>query len=152
ESKFQKWVNHNISKQLIEEAQKLNSAIAFEDLSGIRLRTKVRKKIRTEINRWAFYQLRLFTEYKANIAGIDVILVDPRYTSQTCSRCHHIYPKKGKSYRNGKLFKCGFCSFEHDSDINGATNIAQLGAVVNQPGISVYACQLEGQLTLFPDT
>ena len=175
ESRFQKWVNHvlktlaggqptpvtlvetgasfrNISKQLVDEAQQLNSVIAFEDLSGIRLRTKVRKKTRTEINRWAFYQLRLFTEYKANIAGIDVIWVDPRYTSQTCSRCHHIHPKKGKSYRNGKLFKCGFCGFEHDSDVNGAANIAQLGAVVNQPEISVYACQLEGQLTLFPDT
>ncbi len=160
ESRFQKWVNHNISKQLVDEAQQLNRKIAFEDLSGIRLRTKVRKKTRTEINRWAFYQLRLFTEYKANLAGIDVILVDPRYTSQTCkrkahatrTRCHHIHPEKGKNNRNGKLFKCGFCGFEHDSDVNGAANIAQLGAVVNQPEISVYDCQLEGQLTLFPDT
>ncbi|MFZ1027009.1 MAG: transposase [Limnoraphis robusta] len=151
ESRFQKWVNHNISKQLIEVAQQLNSAIAFEDLSGIRLRTKVRKKTLTEINRWAFYQLRLFTEYKARIAGVDVILVDPRYTSQTCSICHHVHPEKGKSYRNGKHFKCGFCGFEHDADVNGALNIAQLGAVVNQPEISTYSCQLEGQLLLFPD-
>ncbi|ERT03771.1 transposase, IS605 OrfB family [Lyngbya aestuarii BL J] len=151
ESRFQKWVNHNISKQLVEEAQKLNSVIAFEDLSGIRFRTKVRRKTRTEINRWAFYQLRLFTEYKANIAGIDVILVDPRCTSQTCSRCHHIHPKPGKSYRKGKVFKCGFCGFEHDADVNGALNIAQLGVVVNLPEISTYSCQLEGQLSLFPD-
>jgi putative transposase len=143
ESRFQKWVNHNISKQLIEVAQKLNSAIAFEDLSGIRLRTKVRRKTRTEINRWAFYQLRLFTEYKARIAGIEVISVDPRYTSQTCSRCHHIHPEPGKSYRQGKVFNCGFCGFEHDADLNGALNIAQLGAVVNLPEISTYFCQLE---------
>ncbi|MCG5061765.1 MAG: transposase [Limnoraphis sp. WC205] len=143
ESRFQKWVNHNISKQLIEVAQKLNSAIAFEDLSGIRLRTKVRRKTRTEINRWAFYQLRLFTEYKARIAGIEVIWVDPRYTSQTCSRCHHIHPQPGKSYRQGKVFNCGFCGFEHDADLNGALNIAQLGAVVNLPEISTYFCQLE---------
>ncbi|WP_232228461.1 IS200/IS605 family accessory protein TnpB-related protein [Lyngbya sp. PCC 8106] len=106
---FGHWVNHNISKQLVQEAEQLNSAIAFEDLSGIRLRTKVRKKTRTEINRWAFFQLRLFTEYKARIAGISVILVEPRSTSQTCSRCHHIHPLPGKSYRKGKVFKCGFC-------------------------------------------
>jgi IS605 OrfB family transposase len=151
ESRFQKWVNHNISKQLVEKAQQLNSAIAFEDLSCIRLRTKVRKKTLTEINRWAFYQLRLFTEYKARIAGVDVILVAPRYTSQTCSICHHIHPEPGKSYRQGKVFKCGFCGFKHDADVNGALNIAQLGAVVNQPEISTYSCQLEGQLLLFPD-
>ncbi|MHC5722524.1 MAG: zinc ribbon domain-containing protein, partial [Nostoc sp.] len=31
-----------------------------------------------------------------------VIFVPPAYTSQTCSRCGHIHPIKGKSYRNGK--------------------------------------------------
>ncbi|WP_238987154.1 transposase [Lyngbya aestuarii] len=80
-----------------------------------------------------------------------MILVDPRCTSQTCSRCHHIHPKPGKSYRKGKVFKCGFCGFEHDADVNGALNIAQLGVVVNLPEISTYSCQLEGQLSLFPD-
>ncbi|MDJ0598859.1 MAG: transposase [Crocosphaera sp.] len=166
EKRFQKWINHNISKQLVKEAEQLNTNIAFEDLTGIRLRTKrratsarfprqrnarVRKKTRTEINRWAFYQLRMFTQYKAQIAGINVILVDPRYTSQTCSRCHHIHPVPGKSYREGKVFKCGNCGFEHDSDINGALNIAQLGGVfVSHPESSVYACDLKGQLSLFP--
>lgn len=150
EKRFQQWINHNISKQLVEEAKQLNANIAFEDLTGIRLRTKIRKKTRTEINRWAFYQLRMFTQYKAQIAGIDVILVNPRYTSQTCSRCHHIHPEGGKSYRKRKLFKCGNCGFEHDSDINGALNIAQLGACVSSPESSVYACVLGGQLSLFP--
>ncbi|MDJ0662717.1 MAG: transposase [Crocosphaera sp.] len=151
ENRFQQWINHNISKQLVKEAKQLNANIAFEDLTGIRLRTKIRKKTRTEINRWAFYQLRMFTQYKAQIAGINIILVDPRYTSQTCSRCHHIHPVPGKSYRKGKLFKCGNCGFEHDSDINGALNIAQLGGVlVSHPESSVYACDLRGQLLLFP--
>lgn len=152
ESRFMKWLNHNISKQIVEIAKSFG-AIAFEDLTGIRLRVvKVNKKTRTEIHRWAFHELRIFTEYKAAIAGIKVVLVDPRYTSQTCSRCHHIHPVKGKSYRNGKKFKCGFCGFEHDADVNAGLNLSQLGAVlVNQPGISVYACQLGGQLRLLPD-
>ncbi|PPT05745.1 Mobile element protein [Geitlerinema sp. FC II] len=138
ESRFQSWVNHNISKELVREAKATESVIAFEDLTGIRLNVKLRKKTRTEIHRWAFYQLQLFTEYKANIAGVEVVTVDPRYTSQTCSRCHHVHPERGKSYRNGKRFKCGFCGFEHDADVNGALNIAQLGAVVTQPEISTY--------------
>lgn len=166
EKRFQSWINHNISKQLVKEAKETNSALAFEDLTGIRMTTKVRRKTRTEINRWAFYELRQFTQYKANIAGIEIVLVDPRYTSQTCSRCHHVHPEQGKSYRKGKVFKCGHCGFGIDSDWNGALNIAQLamqrglggspherlhqeGGVVSHPENSVYACDLTGQLRLF---
>ncbi len=147
EKRFQTWLNHNISKQLVQDALELNCNLAFEDLTGIRLTTKVRKKTRTEINRWAFYQLRMFTAYKAEVVGVEIVLVNPRYTSQTCSRCHHIHPEIGKSYRKGKVFKCGYCGFEHDSDINGALNIAQLaGVYVSHPKSSVYACDLSGQL------
>ena len=154
ERRFQEWVNHNISKKLVEEARQLGAALAFEDLTNIResLNQKPRtKEERRRTNNWAFYQLRMFTNYKAAIAGVLVVLVPPAYTSQTCSRCHHVHPEKGKSYRSGKKFKCGHCGFEHDSDFNAAINIAQLGAVyVNQPEILGITCLLEGQLSLFP--
>jgi len=155
ESRFQKWLNHNISKQLVQEAKQTNSALAFEDLTNIResLNQKPRSKTeRRRTNNWAFYQLRLFVGYKAIIAGIPVVFVPPAYTSKTCSRCHHIHPEtdKKKSYRHGKKFKCGHCGFEHDADINAANNIAALGISVNNPGVSVITCQLEGQLSLFP--
>ena len=153
EQRFQKWLNHNISKQLVEDAKSSNASLAFEDLTNIRqsLNQKPRsKKERRRTNNWAFYQLRMFTEYKANIAGIPIILVPPAYTSQTCSRCHHIHPVKGKSYRKGKRYKCGNCGFEHDADINAALNIAALGLSVSQPENLKISCQLEGQLSLFP--
>ncbi|MFB2769238.1 zinc ribbon domain-containing protein, partial [Pelatocladus sp. BLCC-F211] len=98
----------------------------------------------------AFYQLRLFVEYKASIAGVPVVFVPPAYTSQTCSRCGHVHPIKGKSYRSGKSFKCGHCGFEHDADINAALNIAALGLSVIQPKSPGISCQLKGQLNLFP--
>ncbi|MEO0968043.1 MAG: transposase [Cyanobacteria bacterium J06639_18] len=153
EQRFQKWLNHNISKQLVKDAKSSNASLAFEDLTNIRqsLNQKPRsKKERRRTNNWAFYQLRLFTEYKANIAGVPIILVPPPYTSQTCSRCHHVHPVKGKSYRNGKKYKCGNCGFEHDADINAALNIAALGLSVSQPESLKMSCQLEGQLSLFP--
>jgi IS605 OrfB family transposase len=146
-------LNHNISKQLVTQAKKCNCALAFEDLTNIResLNKKPRSKTeRRRTNNWAFYQLRLFVEYKANIAGVPVVFVPPAYTSQTCSRCHHLSPVKGKSYRSGKLFKCGHCGFECDADINAARNIAALGVCVNNPEIPGISCQLEGQLCLFP--
>jgi IS605 OrfB family transposase len=153
EHRFQKWLNHNISKQLVQEAKQFNAALAFEDLTNIResLNQKPRSKTeRRKTNNWAFYQLRLFVGYKANIAGVPVVFVPSAYTSQTCSRCRHIHPVKGKSYRNGKLFKCGHCGFEHDADQNAANNIAALGICVSNPESPGMSCHLEGQLSLFP--
>lgn len=138
EQRFQKWINHNISKQLVEEA-KGYGAIAFEDLTGIRQRAKVRKSQRREHNSWSFYQLRLLTSYKAEIAGVDVLLVDPRYTSKTCNCCKVI------GNRNGKEFKCinASCGWVGDADHNGALNIASLGLSVNQPESSTMFCSLQ---------
>jgi putative transposase len=152
ERRFQEWVNHNISKQLVQEALAAGTGLAFEDLTGIRdsLNTKPRSKTeRRRTNNWAFYQLRIFVGYKAAIAGVLTVFVPPAYTSQTCSRCHHVHPVKGKSYRNGKKFKCGHCGFEHDADINAACNIADLGIPVSNPESPGIACLIEGQLPLF---
>ncbi len=161
EQRFQKWLNHNISKQLVQEAKQTNSALAFEDLTNIRQSLNQQPRSKTErrrTNNWAFYQLRIFVDYKANIAGVPVVFVPPAYTSQTCKRkahatrtqCHHVHPVKGKSYRSGKLFKCGHCAFEHDADINAALNIAALGVFVNNPEVPGIACLLSGPLSLFP--
>lgn len=142
EARFRKNINHTISKQIVNEAQRTGSAIGLEDLSGIRQRAKVRKSQRREHHGWSFYQLRSFIEYKANIAGVPVILVPPAHTSKTCSRCGHI------GQRNGKDFKCGHCGLHVDSDWNGANNISKLGVAVVEPGISGMVCQLEGQLSI----
>jgi putative transposase len=154
EQRFQKWLNHNISKQLVNEAKQASAALAFEDLTGIRdsLNEQPRNKTeRRRTNNWAFYQLRLFVQYKALIAGVPVVFVPPAYTSKTCSRCGHVHPEtdKKKSYRSGKRFKCGHCGFEHDADVNAAKNIAALGLPVSQPESPGIVCQLQGQLPLF---
>ncbi len=155
EARFQKNINHSISRQLVNEAKAINAALAFEDLTDIRKSLNAQPRNKTErrkTNNWAFYQLRMFVTYKAVLAGVPVVFVPPAYTSQTCSRCHHVHPEKGKSYRNGKMFKCGHCGLEADADWNAANNIAALGAVVNQPESSVMSCVLEGQLSLLCST
>jgi putative transposase len=145
ERRFQVWVNHRISKAIVSRAKATNSAIALEDLTGIRERTHQQPRNKTErrrSNSWAFYQLRQFLEYKAIRAGVRVWVVPPAYTSQTCHKCLHIHPDLAQSYRNGKQFKCGHCGWEGDADFNGANVIALLGAVVNQPGGSGLSCSL----------
>jgi putative transposase len=147
------WVNHRISKAIVSRAKATNSALALEDLTGIRTPSRWRdrervnqqprsKTERRRANSWAFYQLRQFLEYKALRAGVALILVPPAYTSQTCHRCLHIHPDPAQSYRSGKQFKCGHCGWEGDADLNGANVIALLGAVVNQPRGSGLFCSL----------
>ncbi|WP_026103187.1 RNA-guided endonuclease InsQ/TnpB family protein [Pseudanabaena sp. PCC 6802] len=152
EQRYQKWLNHNISKELVQVAKQSGAALVFEDLTNIRqsLNEKPRNKTeRRRTNNWAFHQLRIFVQYKAAIAGVSVVFVPPGYTSQTCNRCGHIHPIKGKSYRSVKKFKCGYCGFEHDADVNAAMNIAALGlSFVSQPERPGMNCQLEGQIPL----
>jgi IS605 OrfB family transposase len=140
ERRYQQWLNHNISKQVIESAKTNNAAIAIEDLTGIRERTNQQPRDKTErrrANSWAFYQLRLFLEYKAVKAGIDLVAVPPAYTSQTCHACNHI------GLRSGKRFQCSNCGWHGDADLNGAINISKLGAVfVSQPRGSNLCCSL----------
>jgi putative transposase len=136
ERRYQTWVNHNISKQIISRAIETSSIVAIEDLTGIRDRTHTQPRNKTErrrSNSWAFYQLRQFLEYKGVKEGVEVLTVSPRYTSQTCHQCLHIHPVKGKSYRHGKTFNCGHCRWKGDADFNGAKMIQILGESVSLP-------------------
>ncbi len=157
ERRYQQWLNHNISKSVVRRAIELSASIAIEDLTGIRHRTNQRPRNKTErrrSNSWAFYQLRMFIEYKALGAGVRVIPISPAYTSQMCSQCLHIHPLKGKSYRSGKTFRCGHCGWYGDADFNGANNIALVGLFINQPRGTGLSCKLSQtieyvQLNLF---
>lgn len=119
--------NHTIAKQIVEKAKSLNMGIAIEDLTHIRERTTVRKSQRRRHHAWAFAQLRSFLGYKAKLAGIPFVVVDPKYTSKTCSVCKHI------GNRNGTHFSCPNCGNISDADVNASKNIAQLGALCKQP-------------------
>lgn len=85
EANFRRNENHRISKQIVAKAKATNSAIALEDLKGIRDRVSVKKPQRNRHAGWSFLQLRSFVTYKAALAGVTVVTVDPRNTSRTCN-------------------------------------------------------------------
>lgn len=131
ESRFSKDVNHQVSKRIVEKAKRTGRAISLENLKGIRSRIRARKPQRSTLHSWAFADLIEKIKYKAKLAGIPVIEVDPAYTSQTCSECGHCAKSNRKSQAN---FLCVECGFSANSDTNAARNISTLGrAVVNQP-------------------
>jgi putative transposase len=126
QERFQHHTNHTIAKRLVETAQRSASGIALEDLTGIRERVKARRQQRPRHANWGFFQLRQYISYKAALAGIPVILVDPRHTSQECSRCGHI----AKANRPAQdRFSCQRCGYSTAADFNAARNIRNRAAV-----------------------
>jgi putative transposase len=124
ESRFVKHTNHCISKQLVQKASSGQRALALEDLTGIRARATVKKSQRYERMSWAFSQLRQFIAYKAEAAGIPVILVEARNTSRTCPECGHCAKENRRSQSE---FLCVKCGFQAHADFVGATNVCRRG-------------------------
>ena len=60
--------------------------------------------------------------YKAKQVGIEVILVDPKYTSQKCSECGHIHEDNRKTQ---SLMDCVSCGYVENADVNAAINISR---------------------------
>lgn len=70
---------------------------------------------------WSIFFFML--EYKAERAGTRFLKVDPKYTSQTCSRCGTV---DGES-RKDERFRCVHCGFTDDADHNAAVNVLLRG-------------------------
>ena len=126
ESRFRRAVNHTISKQLVAHAKDTKAALSLEDLTGIRDRMTVRKGQRNKHHSWSFNQLRQFISYKAQREGVPVVLVDPRNTSRTCSRCGFVDKRNRRSQAE---FLCIRCGHQAHADINAARNLATRGGV-----------------------
>jgi len=129
EARFKRQVNHKISKELVVVAKGTKRALALEDLKGIRSQTTVRKKQRERHGKWAFNQLRAYIEYKAKVAGVPVLVVNPRDTSRRCSVCGYVEKRNRVSQSE---FRCRTCGHSENADLNAAKNI-RWRAEVNQP-------------------
>lgn len=129
ERRFQTDINHAafceqnavISKTLVARAKDTANGIALEDLKGIRMRVTVGKGQRRVVHSWAFGQLRSFVSYKARLAGVRVVFVDPRNTSRTCPECGCIDKKNRKSQA---IFSCVSCGYSANADENAARIIS----------------------------
>jgi len=121
--KEQRWMtdlNHKISRQLINFAvQKKVGTIIMENLENIRNTARSLNRADRNIHSWTFYQLQQFIQYKAELVGIKVEYINPKYTSQSCSKCNKIK----KSNRKANLYSCE-CGNHIHSDLNASRNIS----------------------------
>jgi len=127
--RFQSNENHRIAKQLVAKAKGTQRALAIEDLTHIRTRTEktVRKSQRSRHSNWAFRQLRTFLTYKAALAGVIVVPVDPRHTSQACNGCGCV---DKRNRRDQATFRCVACGRTMHADLNAACNIRDRAGVM----------------------
>ena len=139
EQKHLRDLDHKMSKTVVSFAIDSGASIVLEDLKGIREGTKRKSNRRTRwmTNAWSFSQFESFLTYKAQLAGVPIHKVDPKYTSQQCARCGKLGTRKDKS------FVCSCGHIEH-ADVNAAFVIAARHIGVR----SLEECDSsEGQLT-----
>lgn len=121
EARFRKHTNHVISKALVETAKGTGRGIAVEDLTGIRDRLPAwSRDARNRLSGWSFGQLVAFLSYKATLAGVPIVTIDPRNTSRTCAECGHCSKDNRKSQAE---FLCISCGHRANADQNAALNI-----------------------------
>lgn len=130
ESRWMRNLNHLISRRIVDGLSP-GDTIVLENLMHIRERMRVWRKQRLIQHSWAFAQLQSFIGYKALERGIGVVFADPRYTSQTCSRCGSL------GHRHGLSFSCS-CGYGNHADYNAAYNLALRGDALSAglPSIS----------------
>lgn len=126
ENRWMSDMNHCITKALIDTYGP-NTLFVLEDLEGVTFNTvkRRRKEKRNEHHSWAFYQFEEFLTYKAKEIGAKVIKIDPRYTSQTCSKCGNV----DKTARNLEIheYHCKQCGYRSNDDRLAAMNIQTKG-------------------------
>lgn len=110
---------NNLTKQLVEQYD----VIKIEDLKAKNL-LKNHKLARAIANQ-SWRELRRQLEYKCAWYRKQLVIVNPRKTSQICSSCGY---DDGKHTLDIRKWTCPSCGANHDRDINAAVNILQATA------------------------
>ncbi len=98
---------------------KNHSKIGIEDLNvrGMMANHKLAKAIAD----MGFYEFRRQLEYKCQLYGSDLVVVDRWFaSSKTCSNCG---TKKETLSLSERVFRCDHCGFEIDRDLNASINL-----------------------------
>jgi len=113
---------------------KSNSVVFMEDLN-IKNMSK-NKNLSKHILDAGWGLFKTMMSYKT-----EVVLVNPQYTSQTCSNCGAVDSKSRKSQSE---YECTTCGFEEHADTNAAKDIKSKGIALSRKRKSVdYALALE---------
>jgi len=112
---------HKTTRNLIN----IYDCIALEDL---KINTMKNKYLQLSINDASWNKFRQLITYKAEEAGVKLEFVNPRNTSQRCSRCNSLV-KKSLSKRT---HNCPNCNLSIDRDLNASINILNKSSFISK--------------------
>jgi len=117
---------HRVSKSLVRLATEARAAIVLEDLTlhGAGGRSR---RMNRRLSSWPRSEVHRQIEYKAALAGVPVIKVNPQWTSKTCPVCG-----ARRRDRVGKDFVCLMCDWEMDRQLNAGMNILKTALASNE--------------------
>ncbi len=122
--------HEKIENQRRDHAHKLSryyadnyDVIVVEDLDVKELKEKGFAGLRKSIHDAGWARFLQYLSYKAEGAGRKIVRVEPRGTTQHCSRCGAKVPKTLKD----RVHWCPFCGYMADRDYNSARNILIAG-------------------------
>jgi IS605 OrfB family transposase len=94
--------------------------VAVEKLAA-HFESEFSKKWNRRLSSWLRSYIKARLVFKARKFNVELIEINPAYTSQTCPDCGFVDSKN----RSGDKFKCLHCGFSGDADQVGAINIAK---------------------------
>jgi len=84
---------------------------------------------------WSTFRKRLEDKAKYATSPVEVVFVNPAYTSLSCSRCGD---KTKQNRKSQALFVCVACKYSDNADVNAAKNILAAGlAAIGRGGTSL---------------
>ena len=107
-----------VQLELFSESEMLTKKQRRKKRKFSKKQIAARRKNNRSLNSWSFYRLTKYIAYKAALAGIRLVYVDPYKTSQRCPSCGSEHKAKDRRY------ECE-CGFHAHRDIVGAINIAK---------------------------
>ena len=134
-----KWCLNNVSKQIVDLAEKEKLMIVMENLKNIKKGINKRKlklnkynnekqMMRTNslsllgrLNRTNFRKIQFMIDYKGRWDNIAIQYVNPKNTSRSCSRCGEL------GTPNNSTLTCEKCGLVIDRQLNASINILKLG-------------------------
>jgi IS605 OrfB family transposase len=110
----------------VQFAEYSKAAIVLENLTlhGAGGRSR---RMNRRLSSWPRGEIHRQIEYKAALAGVPIIKVNPAWTSKTCPVCG-----ARRRDRVGKDFVCLMCDWEMDRQINAGLNILKTALASNE--------------------
>ena len=124
--------NNYIHKVTTDIVKREPSFIVIEDLNVKGMLKN--KHLSKSVQQQSLYTFRQILTYKAEQAGIKIIVADRFYpSSKTCSHCGAI---KSDLKLSDRVFTCNQCGLEIDRDLNASLNLYRY-STVSSTGIKV---------------